>query len=121
MTEKTLAGLAKSLNNQIIHVSALGQSADAEMASREAVSVHRPPVRERPEVFRANLASSRNNPAERLTSLGQNDPALAAFAEADSFYRELVRTRPTCSPTSSGARKRRASCFALVRARPRPR
>ena len=74
--------LARSLNNQSIHLAGLGRRKEALQAITEAVEVFRLMAAARSAVFRPDLAAALNNQIPLLLHLGRDADAAAGQQEA---------------------------------------
>ena len=85
---------ARLLNNQSMRLADLGRREEALEAIEEAVSLYRPLVQARPDIFRFDLADSLYSQSDRLADLGRREEALEAVEEAVELYRPLAAAFP---------------------------
>jgi hypothetical protein len=86
--------LARSLNNQAVHVNRIGDHRKALDLVDGAIDLRRRLADHNPDTYLPDLASSLNNRANILDDLGLDEAAAPAIAETVEIYRRLADQRP---------------------------
>jgi tetratricopeptide (TPR) repeat protein len=86
--------LARSLNNQAVHVNRIGSHRAALDFVDTSIDLRRRLADHNPDTYLPDLASSLNNRANILDDLGLDEPAAAAIHETVEIYRRLAEHRP---------------------------